>query len=763
MAQMLYDMEVAKVIKSVDNNYNILDALKKEARSINSAEARKLFDQYAKEQGKGQTGEELYNQFFQIEPTESKVELSAKTLKMAREKRDFIKKALGDRFVTWENLAKNLDGYEVWYPSQGNMFFMADSIPAKLAEDVVAGVLESVEISAKEIRKVLAMGGKKRAFIVPTEVANTLDNLMPDTSNNPFLKGHKKVVRAWKIWQLISPRRYAKYNIRNLTGDADAMFAGNPRAFKKTPEAIRDLSKVFIKKEKGSQNLQEWFELGGYQSTLQAQEMGELNELTGFGRFLDRQKKKSFKDIPARAWKSYWKMARVSTDFREAILRYSAYLDYMDQLNANNGKPKNFGASIPEEIMALPDNKTKAYWLANDLLGAYDKVGVMGQALREHMIPFWSWKEVNFKRYIRLFRNAANEGRFAQVVGRKVIGKAVSPFTAYRVGKFMIKATAFWSMLQMWNHLKFPDEEEELPESVTSRPHIILGRDKNGNIITFNRIGALGDFLEWFGLDTAPQTIDNWMKGKQTLKEIAVDMLKSPINVVASGTEPFTKTGFELATRRSLYPDAFNPRTIRDRMLYMARNFGVENEYLVLSGKPSKPYIESLKTALVYAYDPYEVAYHTIYDEKIKFLKKKGKIGEGFWLTPRGDALYNMKLAGRYGDKVAAKKYYDEYMAFPGATEKGIEQSLENLNPLSGLSKNELAEFALFLPTELKVDVAMALIFYQELTGNKGDREKMKNERLKIMEKHEPARLKMQEYVRKLQEKSLERKKAVNQ
>ena len=121
-----------------------------------------------------------------------------------------------------------------------------------------------------------------------------------------------------------------------------------------------------------------------------------------------------------------------------------------------------------------------------------------------------------------MFRNAAASGQSAEMIGRKALGTiATTPYRAARIGKFLIKATVFWSALQIWNNTKFSEEENLLPPEVRNRPHVILGRNKDGEILTFTRIGALGDFLEWFGLDAAPQYIDALLQGKMTPQEIA--------------------------------------------------------------------------------------------------------------------------------------------------------------------------------------------------------------------------------------------------
>jgi len=463
--------------------------------------------------------------------------------------------------------------------------------------------------------------------------------------------------------------------------------------------------------------LKEWFDRGGVGSTLQAQEIGDLNRL---GMFLKlREQKGTAVEIPAKVWAGYWKGVRTITDMRESILRYANNLEYLRQMRKNkDGMPDNMGASIPEEIRGLSDIRDRAFWLSNDLLGAYDRVSVGGQALREHLVPFWSWKAVNFQRYIQLYKNAAADGNVTRAIGRKAVAFSLNPVRAARVGAFMLKATAFWSFLQAWNHLAFPEEEAELDNDTKSRPHIILGRDSEGKIINFTRIGALGDFLEWFGLDAAPRHVDDWFSGKKTLKEIAIEMAKSPVNVVAQGATPFIKTPAELVTRRSLFPDIFNPRTVRNRGLHLAQSLGLENEYKAIAGLPSEAFSKSLVKTVLYKSDPLQNAYRDILDEKNRFRKKLGKTAEGFWLTPKGDALYNFKLALRYKDKKAQTKYYLEYVRW-GGTEDGLKSSIQSMNPLSGLSVNEQNVFVASLNTEDREKLAKAFRFYVEALDGK--------------------------------------------
>ena len=146
-----------------------------------------------------------------------------------------------------------------------------------------------------------------------------------------------------------------------------------------------------------------------------------------------------------------------------------------------------------------------------------------------------------------------------------------------------------------------------------------------------------------------------------------------------------------------------------------------------MAGKPSRGYKESLKNTFIYTINPGESAYRTVFDLKNDFLKKLGKTSEGFWLTPAGDALYNMKLSMKYGDKQAFSKYFTEYVsvaAQQGRTKEQIKQgmtdSLKAMHPLSGLNKQEQAIFTNGLNKENQDTLIQAIQFYNEvLSGGK--------------------------------------------
>jgi len=700
LAQMLHDIEVARAIKKIDKSYNIAGRVKQ--RYIQALE--KLLAEL------GYTPEQVRYGMRQNGIPKSAYESALKNKIRELDEKALRRAGLED----WRQMVP--EGYTIWQPRRGNIFYLADSIPAQLAERLYADKLLELGITRENLRKVLAVGQKHKEFVVKEEIAKTLDNLSIPEKANPLSESAAWLTRKWKVWTLISPTRVVKYNVRNLTGDADALFAGNPSAFKKVPQAVKELRDAFAGRPM-SKDLKDWYERGGMQTLLQAQEIGDIKRLEMFQNLVKR--KGTWTEKPTEVWQWYWKKARLTTDFREAILRYAAYLDYLGQIKAGRGRPKNFGASIPEEVMALRDWKDRAFKLSNELLGAYDQISVVGQSLRKHLIPFWSWNEVNFRRYKQLFLNAARDKKLARAVGNKLLGTAVkSPLIAYRVGKFAIKAGALAAMLQVWNHLKFPDEEAELPDDVRLRPHIVLGRGDDGKVIYFSRLGALTDLLEWFGLDTPLQDARDFLEGKRTLKEIAQDMAKAPLNKFFNLVTPFIKLPAELATRTKLYPEVTEarPGAIRDVALHVAQSLGLGEEFKRVTGRPSRPYTGA--HILVYKVDPGEAAYFHILNEKRRWQKKRGKAREGYSWSAKSNALYNIKLAIRYNDERALKRYLLEYRGL-GGTREGLERSLRSLHPLYGLKDEDKKAFIESLSERDAEKLAEAVSYYEKVVLGK--------------------------------------------
>lgn len=322
------------------------------------------------------------------------------------------------------------------------------------------------------------------------------------------------------------------------------------------------------------------------------------------------------------------------------------------------------------------------------------------------------------KRYNQIIKNAFTDTTTAQKVGNSLkLGAKLSPKVALQVGKLTLQLAAMTSVLSIWNNTMYSDLDDTLPEDVKSKPHIILGKDKDGNTLYFSRLGALNDYMEWFGMGTITQDVKDILNGKKTIQEQAIEMVKSPINKVASGVTPFIKTPVEIATGKKLYPDVFKPGNIRDKGQYTAQSLNLRTEYDKIAGNPTKPryILNSIKDALVYTSDPKEASYYNILDAKYRWLEKtSGEKGSGFFQSEKSKALYNYKLALKYKDQKAAQKFLDKYMKL-GGTAKGLNKSLSSMDPLSDLNSTQEYEFINSLSTKEKEALELARQYYQEV------------------------------------------------
>lgn len=602
------------------------------------------------------------------------------------------------------------EGYIIDSPENMNIF-MANSIPESILKDLLEGKVEELGIKKDDIRKIFALGASKK-IVIPIEIYKTFDSISKFKHEDRFSKFDRNILNAWKVWTLIQPKRFFKYNFRNLSGDAEAVFLGNKKVFTKVPQAVKELFDVYISHKLPSDLMQEYIDRGGLQLTLTTQEISDLKKIKEFRKYYDKKE-----SIPKRIWDKYWRLAKLSTDFREQLLRYAAFIEYVNEINSNKGKVKNYGASNPSFIDGLANNFDKAFRLSNELLGAYDQLGEFGQNVRKYWIPFWSFQEVNVRRYNQLFMNALNQSESLSgktLKGFEFAAKKI-PYTAWKMTKLALKLTGFWGMTSIWNNLLFGDEEDELPEDIKGRPHIIFGRNKDGTIKYVSRLGVLGDYLEWFGLDTFPVLINDFMSGRRNAKEIAKEMYTAPANKIVNGINPYIKTTAELIFGKSLFPDITRPRIIRDNWDQISINLGIKDEYRAISKLPNKPYYKSLRKLFFDEIDPLASSYWAVVSAKYQFKEKKGKSSKGSYsLSDKSIALYYHKEALVFGDIESAKYYLQQYIML-GGTERGYNQSLKYLNPLYGVKEEELTEFKEFLGDKGRKDLEKAGKYYEKV------------------------------------------------
>lgn len=482
--------------------------------------------------------------------------------------------------VDWR---KNLpEGYTTWQAKDGNAFYHALSIPDKVLNNIIKGISE---LKREDLKEVMVMAGPKEEWVIPTRLAQTLDTLKPteSTAIGQLIVG---TTNSWKQWTLINPLRSARYFLNNATGDIDATLAYSPKiALKYGRGATKDVWQFTMKKGSMTREISDGIDYGVLNSGFSVAEVAKLNSHQFF-RSLTGERTNPV------TWA--WELNKDVHAFREDVLRLASWRYFKDQLA--DGK-RYYGASRKSEVDALynegkPTDQIAAK-LARELVGDYGNISYFGQWMRSHVIPFYSWMEVNMPRYYRILKNSASEGtrQAALELNEKPLvkgrGGVLSPQqpqsgasafagTAARVAGIAAKKAAFiplkmvlspaktavlaggmYGAITLWNKALFPDEERELGDQ-RRQLHMILGRREDGTVRTLRMQGALSDALAFFGLET-PSDIEDVASGRISKIDMAKKMLLAAPSKLISGVTPWIKTPAEVLTKRSLFPTPTNP------------------------------------------------------------------------------------------------------------------------------------------------------------------------------------------------------------
>ncbi len=684
----LFELADRGVLPAFDGQYaGVVDALKYE--NLRVAGLYKYIGELASVELLNDASEDL-----------TQAVISARTvLKYTSQKKAWIKSVLGDKYQTWETLAKEMsDTHTIHQPRRGNYFYTKTTIDEDSFNRAFGEMISTLANGAKGIdstddvkqiflqysETVRLMGAAYEQWVLPNEIVKTMDSVANPKQASEGAKAARAIVSAWKGWSTsVNPLRTVKFGLRNVFGDIDAVIAGNPRVVKYSKRAVGEIYQA-MRHKNYSPEFMEWVERGGYSSMIFANEMDSEMQDKLFAHLKEKESVNVFKAV-AKAFEGYYDGVKLAHDFREAILRYSSYLYFKEVINKNGGVVKDNVASNRFIVQGLTSVEDKAYQLSKDLLGAYDEVGMMGQTLRRYWVPFYSFTETNLKRYYRMFENV-------------IMSDASIP---EKVGKTLLKGlmvNLIALLMLAWNKLVMKEEDEKLPPSVRNIPHITLGQIGD-DVIAFRQLGSFSEILEWFGLEDYKWTSED---------------LTAPIDKAWGMITPFVKMPVELASGLNFYPSLTEPRAIRDKAQHLFNSLGVDDIYDIVTGKPTKGIGEVIKGAFVYSYDYQESAYYEILDIKRNYQGKNDNAIYG--ADKKSNALYYMKRAIKFKDKKVALKYLNEYFE-NGGTGKGIKQSFATLNPMYGYTGKETIakgeEFIASLSVDEKEKLKIAQIYYE--------------------------------------------------
>jgi hypothetical protein len=597
--------------------------------------------------------------------------------------------------VTWEQLLKTLERpHRVWQPKPGRALYQAITIPDKIHEQIMAGEIETAlaelteQLEAEDVEKVLrtvlALGQPNWQVVIPEEVAAQLDQIERESNlkSDPISSFAVRSLNLWKQWTLLNPKRVGPYNIRNTTGDVDPVIGGAIGTFKDVPSAVKELHGLYRGGPDFSMSpeLRLARDLGVISSSLTTQEIPDVESLNVFRRFYSG--KQNLAGMPYRALKEYFRLVRDFTTFRENIMRYASFRYYLRKLG--DGSLRHYGGARKSTVDALRESQgdgVAAAHMARNLIGDYGDLTVAGQWLRSHLLPFWSFQEINLKRYPRMFINSMTIG--------DIKGMATAPAAlAYRMLTASRIATLFAATIA-FNKLLWPEKEASLGNYDKQNPHLLICRNPDGSINVFRNFGAFGELMEWFGINSLVGLWDAYKQGELTGGELATEMVKDPINKVIQAVRPELKTGPEIVFGQSVFPDAASAlvegkplRTI-DRDEAFANMFGLLDEWratkgaLLAQGDRARP--NYAQRVLVGVSDPRQNALFEMYDLRERFLRREGKTIQNF----RGDESFSkMRRAVMNDDTEAFEEAHAAYLD-KGKDAGNFIGSLRNLDPIA--------------------------------------------------------------------------------
>jgi len=633
---------------------------------------------------------------------------AATIFKGIKSREQFTKDVLGDAFQTGLDIIP--EGYTRWQPDKNKGWFWTNSIADNVLEKVVSG---EKSLEDKDVRKVLAKG-RSVYWVVPEGLADTMDNFRPVQKEGMFGNMLTNTMQAWKQYILMNPLSVVKYNVNNMSGDMDAVLACDPQIMKYAKKALSDLRPWMKHDPAASRALDEARDLGVIGSGFSVQEVEDTLKVLGTDRLLNDV----FLGKSPGLTQKYWTSVKTLTTLRENMLRLAAFRYFQDAIkNRERGTLKNYGASNPKEVDALIRNgmtKDAAAKLARELLGDYGAISRHGEYLRSHMIPFYSWLEINTPRYVYMMRNLKyNSG---EVTG----GKArIAGTLAKRGSVFALKAGMLFAAVSLYNAVVWPEEEEELGEAGRRQLHIILGRRADGSIITLRFQGALSDALSWFGAEDFPNDVREVTQGKASIGDKLKEASKAVANKGLQGFRPDVKILFESLTGKKLYPNAFSPRPVRDKVENILSTVKLNLPYQWAMGRPHRgssvpeQLANDLTSILLYTTEPGVQAYYDARRMVFDWQDKKGIEKNYGQPTSKGNALYYYKQAMKYGDLRAAKKYLKEYQKL-GGTKTGLKQSIRMMHPLSGIKQTQRAAFVRGLSAKERATVERGITWYRK-------------------------------------------------
>ena len=622
-------------------------------------------------------------------------------------------------------------GKNTWQPDEGNLFFSGQSLtervmdaahtvlPKFFGDDPKVASLIDEELRAEVselLRASTLMGGPKYQMVLDEELTETLATYRNEHLTSQVNTVLRYAQHAWKTMMTVSPTKVVKYNIRNVSGDVDHVnSAMGWKALKPTDigAASKEIWNVMMHGAEPAADYKVAAEKAvlnsGYSLEVYLEQKGSIDEAL---HRMDPGAKRTVVSAVNTAWH---KLQQVN-GWRENILRLVVFRKMREHIAGVHKDRKvpvtpaavdevfakiGYGPANREIMRGLDNWDSVAAYYSRETLGDYGNLSVAGRALRATVIPFWSWSEINAKFYRRTF---ANIGHMWKDSGEKVtpevaaaMGRAGATTSKLAAGFLLARAFQFFVMQQAWNHLLFPEEEEELTDTDQRRGHLIVGKWKD-EILMLPSPGALTDIARWIGFEDALAATEHVRAGRGDWGDVFEAMGSGFVNTVAQGVTPLIKMPVELLMGVETFPNVLAPRRMRDRVRYVVRGMGLDVVQdlfgaVTETGRPTQGAFHILSTLGIDRrpadYAAYSQVRSLAYQFKGHIQGEKTSLGP---MQPPEEAFYNYRLALRFDDEPAQERWRAR-MGELGITLKRRREMLERAKPIGMLTKTQQRQF----------------------------------------------------------------------
>ncbi len=659
--------------------------------------------------------------------------------------------SLGDSWVSSQNMQQALEklhdthpefsDLQVHQPDPGQVFYKAMTVPQKLADVTLSRVNELINAGpdtkgvllkedqnllvqvAKSMRGTLIMGGPKHQMVLPQKLAKALGEFNDRQEQMWIWKAHKAGIRLWKQSKLILPWNIWKYSMRNISSDYEHVIqalgkdAVNPGEIKSSIKRIRD---SFYTSKTPDREYMIAHKYGVLDNFLTSEVLAFSPDLSQW--MSNVQRPGEIPSLPRRAGRraqQVWNKYMMLNAAREQVLRLAHFsilrrkivkmASGLDPTPENIDKVMNkigYGGTNRTYLVNLGDWDHVAAYHSRANLGDYDNLSQIGQFLREYVIPFWSWPEVNTKIYYHYGRNTWDDMKTYMGLPMKsrlkVLGMAKQIQKRHSM-RTLARLSVFPLMYYVAN-LAHPEEDEAMSDERRLKQQVILGQ--RGDFLWMApNAGAINDFFRWVNYESAIPAIGKYLKGQADFGDIIREVIYGPINIGAQGLTPFFKFPAETISGKQWFPDVQRPRPIRDMTKHVQRSLSLDKPAdwwyrLTNTGRPVPDWTQMAVATLVDTVPKNYPSYQRIRSLGYDF--KTAHSGEFAWDATRSDkemAWHYYKLALKYSsslpkaDRRQYLKRFEKNLIAHGVGPNERRGFARRAHPLGMLTKSQRSGF----------------------------------------------------------------------